>query len=63
MAKFWGKLKQHSRFNTYVRHLTELGLLLSHEQLGQFVYDMEVATIPAPVERLLPPLLTDAMPS
>ena len=63
VAKFWGKLKQHSRFSTYVRHLTELGLVLSHEQLGQFVYDMGVATIPAPVERLLPPLLADAMPS
>lgn len=61
VAKFWGKLKQHSRFNTYVRHLTELGLVLSHEQLGQYVYDMAVATIPAPLERLLPPLLADAI--
>lgn len=40
LAKSWGKLKQHSKFTTYVRHLTEAGLVVSYEQVGQPVYNM-----------------------
>lgn len=62
VARFWGKLKQHSKFSTYVRHLTENGLVLSQEQLGQYCYGMGAALVPAAFTRLLPPLLAEAMP-
>ncbi|MEZ4731497.1 MAG: helicase-associated domain-containing protein [Caldilineaceae bacterium] len=63
LAKVWGKLKQHSKFSTYVRHLTEVGLVLSYEQLGQAVYGLSPASVPPAIARLLPPLLADTVPA
>ena len=62
VAQFWGKLKQHSKFGTYLRHLTENGLVISQEQIGQYFYSIGAALVPAAFTRLLPPLLAEAMP-
>lgn len=63
VAQFWGKLKQHSKFNTYVRHLSEVGLVISQEQTGPYFYGGGPAAVPAALTRLLPPLLAEAMPA
>ncbi|MBX3015387.1 MAG: hypothetical protein KF832_27955 [Caldilineaceae bacterium] len=63
IAQFWGKLKQHSRVNTYIRHLAETGIILSTEQFGQYVYGLGLAAVPPLIARYLPPLLAAALPT
>lgn len=63
VARFWGKFKQQGKFSTYVRHLSETGLVLTQEQIGQYAYGLGPAVVPPALARLLPPLLAEAMPA
>lgn len=62
VARFWGKLKQHSKFATYVHHLSASGLVITQEQVAQYYFGLGAAMVPAAYTRLLPPLLAEAMP-
>lgn len=63
VARFWGKLKQHSKFATYVHHLATSGLVITQEQVAQYYFGIGTAMVPAAYARLLPPLLAEAMPA